>query len=259
MMVERPVAPKMPVTPALHHPPETSEAGTPTHLQFQPENRFGRRQASHDLARLRAEIERVEALVDFLSRPVHAHGGADPDPDIVTAYNLAVESALNAIRRVSQTVLALIRAKDAPRIDRRKVAFGGPIRGRSDLPVFNSTTTADPFGTRSLHTPPERRVEALQPAKRFDRPTKPESVDRVAGGGLEAGNLSEPISIEGVHPVLADGLADDRRQGDQTIVGVGPRNEFDRQRGSTRLDQLIGAELGAFEASDHLDLGKGGS
>jgi len=106
MMVERPVAPKMPVTPALHYPPETSGAGTPTYLQFQPENRIGRRQTSPDLARPRAENERVKALVDFLSRPVHAHGGADPDLYIVTVYNLAVESALNAIRRASQTVLA---------------------------------------------------------------------------------------------------------------------------------------------------------
>ena len=40
-------------------------------------------------------------LVDFLARPIHAHGGAEPDPDIVTAYNLAVEAALQGIRRAT--------------------------------------------------------------------------------------------------------------------------------------------------------------
>jgi len=54
-----------------------------------------------DLAWHRAETERVKVLVDFLARPIHAHGGAEPDPDIVTAYNLAVEAALQGIRRAT--------------------------------------------------------------------------------------------------------------------------------------------------------------
>ncbi len=58
--------------------------------------------ARYELARHRAETERLRLLVDFLARPIHAHGGADPDPDIVTAYNLAVEAALNGIRRAAQ-------------------------------------------------------------------------------------------------------------------------------------------------------------
>jgi hypothetical protein len=58
-------------------------------------------QARHELAWHRAETERVKVLVEFLARPIHAHGGADPDPDIVTAYNLAVEAALQGIRRAT--------------------------------------------------------------------------------------------------------------------------------------------------------------
>ena len=55
--------------------------------------------ARHALALHRAETERLRVLVDFLARPIHAHGGAEPDPDIVTAYNLAVEAALRGIRQ----------------------------------------------------------------------------------------------------------------------------------------------------------------
>ena len=58
-------------------------------------------QARHELAWHRAETERVKVLVEFLARPIHAHGGSEPDPDIVTAYNLAVESALQGIRRAT--------------------------------------------------------------------------------------------------------------------------------------------------------------
>lgn len=47
----------------------------------------------------KAETERLKVLVDFLTNPVHAHGGAEPDSDIIIAYNLAVEAALNGIRR----------------------------------------------------------------------------------------------------------------------------------------------------------------
>jgi len=49
----------------------------------------------------RAETERLRVLVDFLARPICAHGGPDPDPDIVTAYNLAVEAALRGIRQAT--------------------------------------------------------------------------------------------------------------------------------------------------------------
>ncbi len=55
-----------------------------------------------ELERYRAETERLRVLADFLARPVHAHGGSDPDPDVVIAYNLAVEAALQGIRRASQ-------------------------------------------------------------------------------------------------------------------------------------------------------------
>ncbi len=58
-------------------------------------------QARHELEWHRAETERVKVLVDFLARPIHAHGGTEPDPDIVTAYNLAVEAALQGIRRAT--------------------------------------------------------------------------------------------------------------------------------------------------------------
>ena len=58
-------------------------------------------QSRHDLDRHRAETERLRVLADFLARPIHAHGGCDPDPDIVTAYNLAVEAALQGIRRAA--------------------------------------------------------------------------------------------------------------------------------------------------------------
>ncbi len=58
-------------------------------------------QVEADLEQYRAETERLRVLADFLARPVHAHGGADPDPDIVTAYNLAVEAALQGIRRAA--------------------------------------------------------------------------------------------------------------------------------------------------------------
>jgi hypothetical protein len=58
-------------------------------------------QARFDLERYRAETERLRILAEFLARPVHAHGGAEPDPDIITAYNLAVEAALQGIRRAA--------------------------------------------------------------------------------------------------------------------------------------------------------------
>src|SRR3954469_10127323 len=60
-----------------------------------------RRKLQTDLDWHRAETERLRVLVDFLARPICAHGGADPDPDIVTAYNLAVEAALQGIRHAA--------------------------------------------------------------------------------------------------------------------------------------------------------------
>jgi hypothetical protein len=54
-----------------------------------------------DLDRHRAETERLRVLVEFLGRPVHAPGGSDPDPDILTAYNLAVEAALQGVRQAA--------------------------------------------------------------------------------------------------------------------------------------------------------------
>lgn len=57
--------------------------------------------ARHELDRERAKTERLRVLADFLARPIHAHGGSEPDPDIVVAYNLAVEAALQGIRRAA--------------------------------------------------------------------------------------------------------------------------------------------------------------
>jgi hypothetical protein len=90
-MIERDVA----STPAL----ASTDDLTPIHDKS-PESR-NEWQARHELAWHRAETERVKVLVEFLARPIHAHGGAEPDPDIVTAYNLAVEAALQGIRRAT--------------------------------------------------------------------------------------------------------------------------------------------------------------
>jgi hypothetical protein len=67
-------------------------------------------EARHDLDWYRAETERLRVLIDFLARPICAHGGADPDPDIVTAYNLAVEAALKSVRRGAAGRNPLVRA-----------------------------------------------------------------------------------------------------------------------------------------------------
>ena len=58
-------------------------------------------ESRHDLDRHRAETERLRVLIDFLARPIHAPGGAEPDADIISAYNLAVEAALVGIRRAA--------------------------------------------------------------------------------------------------------------------------------------------------------------
>ena len=71
---------------------KTSEADAIKRARFE---------ARDDVDRHRAETERLRVLVDFLARPICEHGGADPDPDIVTAYNLAVEAALQGIRNAA--------------------------------------------------------------------------------------------------------------------------------------------------------------
>ena len=106
MMVERLVASKAPAPPATPAP-DVALAPAPISSPVAPAapaptDGLGRWRATHDLARHRAETERVKVLVDFLARPICAHGGAEPDPDIVTAYNLAVEAALGGIRRAAQ-------------------------------------------------------------------------------------------------------------------------------------------------------------
>ena len=91
-MIERDVAstPLQAPTTALADHARTNSSETTTEWQ-----------AQHELAWHRAETERVKVLVDFLARPIHAHGGTEPDPDIITAYNLAVEAALQGIRRAT--------------------------------------------------------------------------------------------------------------------------------------------------------------
>ena len=72
-------------------------AGTDAEVQSEPT----RWEARLEVERYRAETERLQVLVDFLTRPIHAHGGSEPDPDIVTAYNLAVEAALRGVRQAA--------------------------------------------------------------------------------------------------------------------------------------------------------------
>ena len=91
-MIEREVA----STPA---PGSSADLDDPTSTPSSPSEPRTEWQARHELAWHRAETERVKVLVEFLARPIHAHGGAEPDPDIITAYNLAVEAALQGIRR----------------------------------------------------------------------------------------------------------------------------------------------------------------
>ena len=72
--------------------PNGQPASTPTQSEWL---------AQHELERERAKTERLRILADFLARPIHAHGGSEPDSDIVVAYNLAVEAALQGIRRAA--------------------------------------------------------------------------------------------------------------------------------------------------------------
>ena len=72
-------------------------AGTEAEIQSEPT----RWEARLEVEWYRAETERLQVLVEFLTRPIHAHGGSEPDPDIVTAYNLAIEAALRGIRRAA--------------------------------------------------------------------------------------------------------------------------------------------------------------
>ncbi len=93
-MIEREVA----STPALDSSADLADPTLMTASHAEPRSEW---QARHELAWHRAETERVKVLVDFLARPIHAHGGTEPDPDIITAYNLAVEAALQGIRRAT--------------------------------------------------------------------------------------------------------------------------------------------------------------
>ncbi len=93
-MIERDVASTSALAPANDFTDSTLP--TPTTAEARTEW-----QARHELAWHRAETERVKVLVEFLARPIHAHGGTEPDPDIITAYNLAVEAALQGIRRAT--------------------------------------------------------------------------------------------------------------------------------------------------------------
>ena len=94
-MIERDVA----STPALAPADDFTETNPPTVAHSaEPRSEW---QSRHELAWHRAETERVKVLVEFLARPIHAHGGSEPDPDIITAYNLAVEAALQGIRRAT--------------------------------------------------------------------------------------------------------------------------------------------------------------
>lgn len=77
-------------------------AGNDVEVQGAP----SRWEARLEIERHRAETERLQLLVEFLTRPIHAHGGVDPDPDVVTAYNLAVEAALNGVRRAASAQLS---------------------------------------------------------------------------------------------------------------------------------------------------------
>jgi hypothetical protein len=86
-------------------PADASDVANANNVDDVPATRTAPRrrwEARHDLDWYRAETERLRVLIDFLARPICAHGGADPDPDIVTAYNLAVEAALRGIRHAAQ-------------------------------------------------------------------------------------------------------------------------------------------------------------
>ncbi len=91
-MLERDAASTAPAAAQSTTPRDTPEAPAPAKAEWE---------ARHDLDRHRAETERLRVLVEFLARPIHAPGGAEPDPDIVSAYNLAVEAALVGIRRAA--------------------------------------------------------------------------------------------------------------------------------------------------------------
>ena len=97
-MIERDVASTPAPAPALIPPDDFADPQVSTAPIAEPRTEW---QSRHELAWHRAETERVKVLVGFLARPIHAHGGAEPDPDIVTAYNLAVEAALQGIRRAT--------------------------------------------------------------------------------------------------------------------------------------------------------------
>ena len=75
--------------------------------------------------------ERLRVLVEFLSRPVHAHGGTEPDPDIVTAYNLAVEAALQTAAKKRYGAAENIQIKidrKSGEIEARIITYGGIVQ-----------------------------------------------------------------------------------------------------------------------------------
>ena len=79
-------------------------------------------------------------------------------------------------------------------------------------------------------TPPGAWVEPTRAARGLDRLAEPRRVGRVAGGGAEVGDAGAPVGVEDLHPELADGLADDRGQGDEAVVGVGAGSRLNSRR-----------------------------
>lgn len=80
---------------------DTTAAGEDAHVHAHAHSNAVAPYTENELAWHRAETERLRVLVDFLARPIHAPGGPEPDPDVLTAYNLAIEAALKGIRRAA--------------------------------------------------------------------------------------------------------------------------------------------------------------
>jgi hypothetical protein len=55
-----------------------------------------------DIAQYEAETRRLAVLIDFVNRPLYAHGGADGlDSDLLSADNLARETCLKQIKHLA--------------------------------------------------------------------------------------------------------------------------------------------------------------